>query len=446
MGKIHASKALKKKFNFKFIARKTVINGILIALIVSVFVGCKQNEQPVEEVIVEKPADIYEFGFNLSNFVVKRDTIRKGDSFGAILERYKLDYTKIFSIAEKAKDTFDIRNLQIGKPYTMLCAKDSLQTPKTFIYQPNQEEYLVISFHDSIHAYTSRKPIKYVEKTVTGVINNSISQTLDQKGISPVLTNMLAEQIYAWTLDFTRFQKGDSFKIIYTEKYIDDTIYGGIQHVKAAIFNHKNTPYYAFRFKTDSIKNTYEYYNEAAKDLRRAFLKAPVQFSRISSRYNLNRRIAYYGFALRPHKGTDFAAPIGTPILATANGTVTESRYKGGNGNYVKIRHNATYETQYLHMQRRKVNVDDHVKQGDVIGWIGMTGNTGGPHVCYRFWKNGKQIDPLKEKLSNSEPIAEALKPAYLAFIKPLKLQLDCLPIFDESKEKEVKNTIKQKK
>ncbi|MDO7171042.1 peptidoglycan DD-metalloendopeptidase family protein [Mariniflexile sp. AS56] len=420
----------------------------LVALVVLLaFVGCKDKEQVVVEeiAVVEKPADIYEFGFNLNDFVVKRDTIRQGDSFGVILERNKIGYPRIFSIAEKARDTFDIRRLQIGKPYTLLCSKDSLETPKCFIYQPNQEEFVVISFQDSIHAYTSRKPIKYVEKSVTGVLNSSISQELDKKGISPILTNMLAEQIYAWTIDFTRLQKGDSFKVIYTDKYIDDTIYAGVHNVKAVVFNHKNTPYYAFRYRTDSIKNIYEYYNEAAKDLRRAFLKAPVQFSRISSKYNLNRRIAYYGFALRPHKGTDFAAAIGTPILATANGTVTESQYKGGNGNYVKIRHNSTYETQYLHMQKRKVNVGQHVKQGDVIGWIGMTGNTGGPHVCYRFWKNGKQVDPFKEKLSQSEPIAESLKGDYLDFIRPIKLKLDTLPIFDESKEKQVKTTVTQK-
>ncbi|WP_308991530.1 peptidoglycan DD-metalloendopeptidase family protein [Mariniflexile litorale] len=420
---------------------------VIILALLSV-IACKEKEQPVEEevVAIEKPADIYEFGFNLNDFVVKRDTVRKGDSFGVILERNKIGYPRIFSIAEKARDTFDIRRLQIGKPYTLLCSKDSLETPKCFIYQPNQEEFVVISFQDSIHAYTSRKPIKYVEKTVTGVVTSSISEILDKKGISPILTNMLAEQIYAWTIDFTRLQKGDSFKVIYTDKYIDDTIYAGVHKVKAAFFNHKNTPYYAFRYRTDSIKNIYEYYNEAAKDLRRAFLKAPVQFSRISSRYNLNRRIAYYGFALRPHKGTDFAAAIGTPILATANGTVTESQYKGGNGNYVKIRHNSTYETQYLHMQKRKVKVGQHVKQGDVIGTIGMTGNTGGPHVCYRFWKNGKQVDPLREKLSQSEPIAESLKGDYLEFIKPIKYKLDVLPIFDDSKEKEVKDIVTQKK
>jgi murein DD-endopeptidase MepM/ murein hydrolase activator NlpD len=422
-------------------------NKYLILLLVAlVFISCKEKEQVPEIVVEEKPADIYEFGFNLSDFVVKRDTIRSGDSFGAILDRYKIEYPQIFSIAEKARDTFDIRRLQIGKPYTLLCSKDSLERPKCFIYQPNMEEYVVISFQDSIHAYTSRKPIKYVEKTVTGVLTSSISENLDKKGISPILTNMLAEQIYAWTIDFTRLQKGDTFKVIYTDKYIDDTIYAGIENVKAAYFNHKKTPYYAFRFKTDSVKNIHEYYNDAAKDLRKAFLRAPVQFSRISSKYNLNRRIAYYGFALRPHKGTDFAAAIGTPILATANGTVIESRYKGGNGNYVKIRHNATYETQYLHMQRRKVNVGQHVKQGDVIGWIGMTGNTGGPHVCYRFWKNGKQVDPLREKLSQSEPIKESLKPKFLEFIKPIKLQLDALPVFEDIDSNASKiQTIQQK-
>jgi murein DD-endopeptidase MepM/ murein hydrolase activator NlpD len=151
----------------------------------------------------------------------------------------------------------------------------------------------------------------------------------------------------------------------------------------------------------------------------------PIKFGRISSRYNLKRRIKYYGNKIKPHKGTDFAAPIGTPILATASGTVTESRRRGGNGKYVKIRHNGTYSTQYLHMQKQNVKKGQVVKQGDVIGYIGMTGNTGGPHVCYRFWKNGKQVDPLREKLPSAKPIKEELKAEYLEYIKPLKLQLD---------------------
>ena len=407
-------------------------------------IACKEKQEEstlVEDLAAVEPVEeeFFEFGFKLNDFIVKRDTIRSGDSFGVILKRNKIGYPRIFNIAEKAKDTFDIRRLQIGKPYTILCSKDSLETPRCFIYQPNLVEYVVINFQDSIHAYTSRKPIKYVEKIVTGVINSSISETLEEKGISAVLTNKLADEIFAWTIDFRRLQKGDSFKVIYTDKFIDDTIYAGIHNVKATLFNHKDEPFYAFRFETDSVKRTFDYFNEEAKNLRRAFLKSPVQFSRISSRYNLKRRIAFYGFALRPHKGTDFAASVGTPILATANGTVTESQYKGGNGNYVKIRHNSTYETQYLHMQKRKVKVGQHVKQGDVIGWVGMTGNTGGPHVCYRFWKNGNQVDPFREKLPQSEPISETLKIKYLDFIIPIKKQLDSIP-FKQIAKKETSN------
>ncbi|WP_250433366.1 peptidoglycan DD-metalloendopeptidase family protein [Hanstruepera flava] len=406
---------------------------ILLIVAFSLF-NCKNDNQEtptVEEVAVIEPQDVYEFGFNLNDFVVKRDTIRKGDSFGTIMERNKIGYPKIFQIAEKAKDSFDITKLNIGNPYTILCSKDSLQEPKCFIYQPNKEEYVVVNFLDSIHAYTSRKPIKYVEKEISGVITSSISEALDDQGVSFVLAYKMSD-IYAWTIDFFRLQKGDRFKVIYEDKYIDDTIYAGIHHIKAAYFQHKDEPFYAFEFETDSIKGLSDYFNEEAKNLRRAFLKAPVEYKRISSRYNLRRRIALYGNKIRPHKGTDFAANVGTPIRATANGTVTKSAYTRGNGNYVKIRHNATYETQYLHMKKQNVKVGQYVKQGDVIGWVGMTGNTSGPHVCYRFWKNGKQVDPFKQKLPEAEPISDSLKTEYLNYIAPIKIQLDNIKFQDD--------------
>ncbi|WNH13788.1 peptidoglycan DD-metalloendopeptidase family protein [Thalassobellus suaedae] len=423
--------------------RKLGNRYLILTLLILLFIGCKEEPKTklVEEELaaVEIPKELYEFGFKLNDFVVKRDTIKKGDSFGEILERNRIGYPKIFHIAEKAKDSFDIRRLQIGKPYTLLCSKDSLELPKCFIYQPNLEEYVVINFHDSIHTYTSRKPIKYVEKIATGIINNNISQTLEEQGLSQRLAYKMADEIYAWTIDFRRLQKGDRFKVIYTDKYIDDTIYTGVHNIKAAFFEHNSEPFYAFEFETDSVKGIVDYFNDEAKNLRRAFLKAPVKFKRISSRYNLKRRIAVYGYKVRPHKGTDFAAAIGTPIMATANGTVTESKRRGGNGNYVKIRHNATYETQYLHMSKRKAKVGQFVKQGDVIGWVGMTGNTGGPHVCYRFWKNGRQVDPFKQKLPEAKPISDSLKVKYLDFIKPIKTQLDAIP-FEESKSEETLN------
>ena len=240
--------------------------------------------------------------------------------------------------------------------------------------------------------------------------------------------------IYAWTIDFTRLQAGDRFKVIYTEKYINDTIPAGIGEIKASYFEHRSKPLYAFRFKDDTINNSSDYFDQEANNLRRAFLRAPVQFSRISSRYNLKRRIKYYGNKIRPHRGTDFAAPIGTPILATADGTVTKSERRGGNGKYVKIRHNATYETQYLHMSKRAVKVGEFVRQGEVIGFIGMTGNTSGPHVCYRFWKNGREVDPFREDLPASKPLQDSLKPAFFAHIEPMKTKLDSI-IFKPKQE-----------
>jgi len=417
---------------------------VLIAALLCVIQSCKSdkttNEIPTNSIAEAKPVvEKFEFGYNLNDYIVVRDTIKKGDSFGQIMERNKIGYPQIYNIVEKIKDSFNIAKLHPGKPYTILCSKDSLQLPQSFIYQPNVEEYVVINFKDSIHAYSRKKPIKYVEKVATGSITpgSSISQLMDEQGLSQVLVNKMADNIYAWTIDFNRLQAGDRFKVIYTDKYIDDSIYAGVHTVKAAYFEHKSEPFYAFRFKTDTIKGIVDYFNEDAKNLRRAFLKAPVQFSRVSSRYNLKRRIAYYGNKVRPHKGTDFAANIGTPILATANGTVTESTQKGGNGKYVKIRHNATYSTQYLHMSRRAVKVGQFVKQGDVIGYVGMTGNTGGPHVCYRFWKNGQQVDPFKEKLPEAEPISQDLKIKYLDFIEPIKMILDNIP-FSENEPLEV--------
>lgn len=396
---------------------------LIVLLLLTIIFSCKKDKEIVK---IEPPKDIFEFGYNLSNYAVKRDTIQSGDTFGKILERNNIPYPKIFQIAEKAKDSYDIRKLQLGKPYTLLCTNDSLQKPKCFIYQPNKEQYVVIDFQDSIKAYTSTKPIKYIDKEVSGVITSNISEALDKQGKSFLIALKMSD-IYAWTIDFSRLQKNDKFKVIYTEKYIDDTIYAGIHTIKAAYFEHNKEPFYAFEFETDSIKGTTDYFSDEAKNLRRAFLKAPVSFSRISSRYNLRRRIALYGNRVKPHRGTDFAAAKGTPILATANGTVIESKKRGGNGNYVKIKHNATYTTQYLHMSKRKAKVGQFVKQGDVIGYVGMTGNTSGPHVCYRFWKNGRQVDPFRQKLPEAKPISDSLKINFLEFIKPLKAKLNTI-------------------
>ncbi|MCJ7466393.1 MAG: peptidoglycan DD-metalloendopeptidase family protein [Maribacter sp.] len=406
--------------------------GIVLSL--TFMFSCKEDpsfvkEEPITEALpLKETVPVIQFGFNLDDFKVEHDTVRRGDSFGELMIENKVDYPKIAKLSEAYRDTFDVRKIRVGKPYLILKSKDTSETAQVFIYENDPINYTVVDFRDSVVAYKKKKQVKYVEREASGIIENgsSISQVIQEQGIDYNVTNNLSE-IYAWTIDFFKLDAGDKFKVIYKEKYINDSIYAGAGPIEAAYFEHNGRPIYAFAYENDSLKNIIDYFDEDANNLRRTFLRAPVKFSRISSRYNLTRRIRYYGYKVRPHKGTDYAAPVGTPIMATADGTVIESRRKGGNGNYVKIRHNGTYDTQYLHMKKQNVKNGQFVRQGDVIGWVGMTGNTGGPHVCYRFWRNGKQVDPLKEELPVAEPLAEALQPDYFVYINPIKAQLDCV-------------------
>ncbi|MDB0600738.1 peptidoglycan DD-metalloendopeptidase family protein [Tenacibaculum maritimum] len=415
---------------------------ILPFLVLLLFFSCQEKKKDIpNKVRIPKPKPVFAYGFNLNNYKVIRDTIKSGESFGVIMDRHHIMYPKINEIVTRIKDTFDVRRVRTGKVYTILASKDSLEKAQVFIYKHDKVNATIIDFKDSIiSAYDFRKPVKITEREVVAEINSNLSVTMDSLGLKPNLTNEVAD-IYAWTLDFYRLQKGDRFKMIFEEKYINDTTFVGYGKIKAAVFNHKGKNLYAYRYIADSVKKIAEYYDEDGNMLRSQFLKSPIKFQyRISSRYNLRRKIALYG-RVRPHKGTDFAAKYGTPIMTTANGTVIESARRGGNGNYVKVKHNGTYTTQYLHMKRRKVRKGDYVKQGDIIGWVGMTGNTSGPHVCYRFWKNGRQVDPFKEKLPSAEPLKENIKPIYFKFIEPLKGQLDEITA---SKEKQI-DSIHQK-
>ena len=397
---------------------------ILIVLIICVNYSCKKDPKPQQPKVVKEKV-IKQFGYTLNDYHVVKDTVKSGDSFGSILEDNNLFYPQIYNIVQKAKKVFDVRRINIGKPYSVLFSKDSLKTPQVFIYQPNLIDYVVVSLTDSLWAEKKSKAVKLVEFEAEGIITSSLSETMEEKKLSPLLSNELSE-IYAWTIDFFRLEKGDNFKVIYSSKFVDDSISVGLNRIHSAYFEHRGKPYYAIEFETDAKKGLVEYFDENGKNLRRAFLRAPVQFSRISSRYNLKRKIAFYG-RVRPHRGTDFAAPRGTPIRATASGTVTKSSYTRSNGNYVKIKHNGTYSTQYLHMDKRGVKVGQFVNQGDYIGTVGMTGNTSGPHVCYRFWKNGKQVDPLRQKLPEAKPISKELKEKYLVHMAPIKKQLDAI-------------------
>lgn len=401
------------------------ISYLPLILLIIIAVGCEFDEAPKEEVQTEikkpKPS-IKEYGFTLDDYQVYRDTVRLGDSFGAIMDSHGVTRGRVFEVSEKVKDVFDPARINVGKPYTILKSKDSSAIVEVFIYEESRINYTVVNLKDSISALKNKKPVTIKKNIISGVITSSLSAAMDNEGLSILLADKLAD-IYQWKIDFFKIQKGDQFKIIYNEKYINDTVYAGLANIEAAVLTHYKNPYYAFEFGKDSLSGFAKFYDEEANSLQSFFLKAPLKYSRISSRYT-KRRFHPVQKRWKAHKGTDYAAPTGTPIWSTADGVVIKSSYTRGNGNYVKVRHNDKYTTQYLHMSKRNAKVGQRVKQGDVIGYVGSTGLATGPHVCYRFWVYGKQVDPYKQNLPSSEPLKESLKPMYYAKMDSLKSEL----------------------
>lgn len=393
------------------------------------FVACKddvKDEAVKKAKKPEKPKIVKEYGFVLNDYEVVRDTIESGDSFGYILDQNGVDRAKVYEISQKVKDTFNPARIVAGKKYLILKAKDSARTPQYFIYKNNKIDYTVVSLGDSIYAQRKKRPVTIKKREVSGVVTSSLSEAMQKQGLSNMLVYELSN-IYQWSIDFFKLQKGDQFKMVYNEKYIDDTIFAGVESVEAAVFKHADKPYYAFEYQADSLTGKPSYYDEEAKALQSFFLKAPLNYSRISSHYT-KRRFHPVQKRWKAHLGTDYAAATGTPIMTTADGVVIASRYTKYNGNYVKVRHNSKYTTQYLHMSKRNVKRGQHVKQGDVIGYVGSTGLATGPHVCYRFWVNGRQVDPYRQNLPSAKHIEEELKDEYFAYIKPLKDELEQIP------------------
>ncbi len=389
--------------------------------------ACKQEKETLEiskvEVIEEPIPVIEEYGFVLNDYEIVRDTIKSGDSFGGIMNHHGVSHNKVYEVMQQVSEIFNPTKLRAGKPYAILKAKDSVLTPNFFIYEDDPIDYTVINIGDNIAAYKAQKPVTIKKKTVSGVITSNLSSAMQNEGLSILLSYELSN-IYQWSIDFWKLQKGDKFKMVYNERYINDTIYAGIESIEGAVFVHQDKPYYAFNYVVDPESGGKDYYDENARPLESFFLKAPVDYSRISSRYS-GRRFHPVQKTWKAHRGTDYAAAHGTPIKSTANGTVIASGYTSGNGNYVKVKHNDTYTTQYLHMSKRLVKVGQRVKQSDVIGEVGSTGLATGPHVCYRFWVRGKQVDPYRQNLPSAEPIADNLKEDYFAAIGPIKERLE---------------------
>lgn len=371
---------------------------------------------------VKQPKLLY--GINIDNHVVIEEKVKRNQFLADILTSYNVPIKLINQVSALPRNIFDVRKIAPDKKYTVFCNTDSLKQAKILVYEPNPIDYIIFNFEDSLRVDVCQREVTVVEKSIAGVILSSLSNTIYEMGISHELTNKFVD-IFAWQVDFARLQKGDIFKLVYEEVQVEGKAIG-IRSINGIYFEHFGSPYYAIPFDQG---NGRDYFDDKGKSLRKALLKYPIEFTRISSRYS-GRRFHPVRKIFKAHLGTDFAAPTGTPIRSVGDGIVEEAKYKSNNGNYVKIRHNGTFTTQYLHMSRIEsgVRAGTRVRQGQKIGYVGSTGLATGPHLCYRFWKNGVQVDALRVELPPSEPIKSEYAQAYELAKVQVKLMLDGIP------------------
>jgi len=358
------------------------------------------QDQSNSDSVASNP-DKFLYGINVSGLQIVEGTVAKNQTLATLLTPFNVPYQIIDELAKKSEEVFDVRRIAADKKFTVITPPNSSKA-QFFIYEPNPAEFVVFNL-DSATLYRAEKPAVTRKREVGGIITSSLYNAMVDKGISPELIDEFAD-LYGWSVDFQSLQKGDVYKVVFEEKVIEEKVVS-ISGIHFAYFNHKGEEMHAIPFAQNGQLT---FFNQGGQSFKKAFLRDPLKYSRISSRYNLNR---FHPVQKRykAHLGTDYAAPTGTEIRTVGDGTVLEASYSSANGNYVKIKHNETYTTQYLHLSKISKNLrkGDRVKQGQVIGYVGSTGLATGPHLCFRFWKNGKQEDWLKETIPPTEPISQ---------------------------------------
>ena len=368
---------------------------------------------------------IYKYGLPIEEYAIKPDTIRPGQTLAEVLMRYGLSAQKVFSLTQCPDTIFDVRKVRAGQPCALLCTKDSAATPRYFVYQMNLKDYALFGLTtDSITR--GSHPSGWRQQSAGGTVESSLWNAMVDNDASPQLAVMLSH-IFGWTIDFFGIQKGDSFRLLYEQEYVEELPTNSFR-IRAASFCASDSMYYAIPFVQEGEEL---YYNEKGNSLEGAFLKAPLDYYRISSRFTGSR---YHPVLkrYRAHHGVDYAAPTGTPVYAIGSGKVIDKGYQAnGGGNYVKIRHNSTYTTTYMHLSRfaKGLKVGDMVAQKEVIGYVGSTGLSTGPHLDFRVFENGKPINPLTIKSQPKKPISEENREAFKHVADSLIAKLSAVPI-----------------
>jgi murein DD-endopeptidase MepM/ murein hydrolase activator NlpD len=374
--------------------------------------------------LVLKPHRV-EYGIDCDDLHVVKDTVQPHQNLSDILLKYDVPNSAIHDAAVASKAIFDVRTMKAGNPFCIIHSTDSSKKVRYFVYELNPVDYVVFDFDDPIKVSLGKKSVQLKTKTVSGRIESSLWDTLTEQQLDIELAIKLSE-IYAWAIDFHHLQKEDTFRVVFEEIFVEGEPIG-IGQIQAARFDHNDKKFYAFYFEQDAQGS---YYDQHADSMEKAFLKAPIKFSRITSGFS-KRRFHPILKKYKAHFGIDYAAKTGTPIMSTGDGVVVKAGYDKNNGKYVKIRHNGVYTTQYLHMSRFAPGIKRarNVRQGEVIGYVGSTGLATGPHLCYRFWKNGRQVNPSKEDIPSVEPVGKEYLDRFNGQMANLKQQLDILDI-----------------
>ncbi|HJW29326.1 MAG TPA: peptidoglycan DD-metalloendopeptidase family protein, partial [Saprospiraceae bacterium] len=394
--------------------------GTAMALNVAKSFKGTQNEN-FQNQVAEESCQQY-LHWDLSSFGLEKLLIRPNDVLGQILSNKGVEYFKIDKLVEAAKSIFPFRSIRAGKELTFVkdLADSSIQC---VIYEPDPYRQILYHLGDSVRVEVIQRETETKIETASGTIDGTLWASMESQNLPTDLISTM-EDALGWSVDFFHMQKGDAYKLLYERKYVEGQPVG-IGKLLGAVYTSGDDQYYSIRFNS----GTYDgYYDLEGRPMKKAFLKSPVEYARISSHYSLNRFHPILKIN-RGHFGTDYAAPCGTPIRAVADGTIEKATYAGGNGNFVKIRHDKTYETQYLHMSRFGPGIHPgvHVQQGQTIGYVGQTGLATGCHVCFRFWKNGKQVDHLKEKMPPPQAMDPSMLPEYFKIRDDIKAKLDGL-------------------
>lgn len=388
--------------------------AILVAL--TTIISCTCDRRNSEETLVTEISneEIYEFGFPVSEFDSKEGQIKSGDFFTTLLTRLGASASDAYALTQASKDIFDLRKIKIGNFYKVFYTREEVPKLAYFVYENTKTQFITFGVHDSIFVSVSEREIISKLRFGEATINTSLWNDVSAAGMEPLLALRLSD-IYAWTVDFFGLQKGDSFKVLYEEFYVGDKFLD-IGNIYAAVFAHAGQEFDAYRFVQDEVP---QYWNSKGENLRKAFLKAPLSFTRISSGFSYARKHPVTR-VVRPHTGVDYAAPRGTPVMSIGDGVVVQRNYAGGGGNQLKIKHNSTYTTAYLHLAgyAKGMVVGKRVRQGEVIGYVGSTGMSTGPHLDFRVWKNGTPINPLTMESPPADPLSKANQESFTAFVQ----------------------------